>query len=160
MTAFCTFPYCETNQQTMRNLLVMALLLATTAVSAQKKHKHHKQEEANVLPPPRVWVANIPDYTTTYEMVMANPTLITDSVGCKVSGFTISLAAPGQPFYGPLHCVGNTMNDMQKGALERWKDIPNITMHIQDIHLNCHETDATSPALRYYYNVDNEQQTK
>lgn len=144
----------------MRIAILMMAVLTAGSAHAQKKHKHKKHEEADVLPPPRVWIANIPDYTTSYEMIKENPMLTTDSVGCKVSGFTISLAAPGQPFYGPLHCVGNTMNDMQKGALERWKDIRNVTMHIQDIHLNCHETDATSPALRYYYNMDNAQKDK
>jgi hypothetical protein len=48
--------------------------------------------------------------------------------------------------------VGNIMNESQRAAIERWKDNKDITLHIQDIHLNCHETDATSPALRYYYN--------
>jgi hypothetical protein len=121
-------------------------------VAQHKKHK--KENEPAALPPPRVWITNIPAYNTTYDQIMANPMLITDSPGCKVSLFTISLEAPKEPFYGPLHCVGNTMNEMQRGAIERWKDKKNITLHVQDIHLNCHETDATSPALRYMYNEE------
>lgn len=131
-------------------MLILAVALLPMAAHAQKKKK--KKEEGNVLPPPRVWIANIPAWSTTYDMIMANPLLTTDSVGCRVSLFTISLSAPGEPFYGPLHCVGNTMNEQQRAAIERWKDKKNITLHVQDIHLNCHETDATSPALEYYYN--------
>lgn len=136
----------------MKKTLLLAALALPALLSYGQKKKN--QKEPDQLPPPRVWIANIPSYNTTYDLIMANPTLITDSVGCKVSLFSISLTAPGEPFYGPLHCVGNTMNEMQKGALERWKDKKNVTMHIQDIHLNCHETDATSPALRYMYNEE------
>lgn len=136
----------------MKKVLLLAVMAVPAFVTYGQKKKHKSEPEQ--LPPPRVWIANIPAYSTTYDMIMANPTLITDSVGCKVSLFSISLSAPGEPFYGPMHCVGNTMNEMQKGAIERWKDKKNITLHIQDIHLNCHETDATSPALRYTYNEE------
>lgn len=139
----------------MKKVLLLAMLaLPGVLVYGQKKKHKQKEEEGNVLPPPRVWIANIPSYNTTYDLIWANPLLITDSVGCRVSLFSISLSAPGEPFYGPLHCVGDKMNDMQRGAIERWKDKKNITLHIQDIHLNCHETDATSPALRYMYNEE------
>lgn len=134
----------------MKRMLMLAIIALPIAAHAQKKK--NKKEEAQVLPPPRVWIANIPAYSTTYDMIMANPLLITDSVGCRVSLFSISLTAPGEPFYGPLHNVGDKMNETQRGAIERWKDKKNVTLHVQDIHLNCHETDATSPALEYYYN--------
>ncbi|GAA4466473.1 hypothetical protein GCM10023093_20680 [Nemorincola caseinilytica] len=136
-----------------RIFLLAILSLPALAVSAQKK-KSKKDAEANVLPPPRVWIANIPAYATSYDMIMANPLLTTDSPGCKVSLFSISMSIPDGTFYGPMHCVGNTMNETQRAAIERWKDKKNITLHVQDIHLNCHETDATSPALKYTYNTD------
>lgn len=135
----------------MKRMLLLATALLPLVALAQKK-KNKKEAEAQVLPPPRVWIANIPSYNTTYDMIMANPLLITDSVGCRVSLFSISMTAPGEPFYGPLHNVGDKMNETQRAAIERWKDKKNITLHIQDIHLNCHETDATSPALKYTYN--------
>lgn len=131
----------------------VALLLTAPVIAVHAQKKKHSSEPAE-LPPPRVWIANIPAYNTTYDMIMANPLLITDSPGCRVSLFSISLSAPNEPFYGPMHCVGDKMNESQRGAIERWKDKKNITLHIQDIHLNCHETDATSPALRYYYNEE------
>jgi hypothetical protein len=133
-----------------RVLLLVVMCMPALFSYAQKNKKDKKAEEP--LPPPRVWIANLPSYNTTYELITANNPLITDSVGCKVSLFSISLSAPGQPFYGPMHCVGNIMNESQRAAIERWKDIKDITLHIQDIHLNCHETDATSPALTYMYN--------
>ncbi len=132
----------------VRSLLVLALLLPVALVYGQKKKKEKKEA---TLPPPRVWIANIPSYNTTHDLLIANPFLITDSVGCKVSGFTISLSAPGQPFYGPLYVNGNEMSQVQKDVIKKW-DYPHVTVHVQDIHLNCHETDATSPALTYTYN--------
>lgn len=137
----------------MKHSLLLLVLMATTSLTFGQKKKS-TESKSQVLPPPRVWIANIPAYNTTYDQIMANPLLVTDSVGCKVSLFSISLSAPGEPFYGPIHCVGNTMNESQRGAIERWKDKKNITLHVQDIHLNCHETDATSPALKYYYNEE------
>jgi|GEM_PF-3568514 len=138
----------------MRTIIcsLLALLCITTADAQRRKHRKHEND--GVLPPPKVWIANIPTYNTTYDLIAANPMLITDSPGCKVSVFTISLTAPGEPFYGPFHAIGNTMNEMQRGAIERWKDKKNITLLVQDIHLNCHEKDATSPPLKYYYNED------
>jgi hypothetical protein len=131
-----------------RLMLSVVLVLPVLMAFGQKKKK---ENETTPLPPPRVWIANIPTYNTTHELLMANTTLITDSVGCKVSGFTVSLTAPGQPFYGPLYVNGNEMSETQKGVIKKW-DYPKVTVHIQDIHLNCHETDATSPALTYTYN--------
>jgi hypothetical protein len=139
----------------MIRLLTLLMFLLPAVVTFGQRHKKDKEEEKQVLPPPRVWIANIPSYNTTHELMMANPFLVTDSVGCKVSGFTISLTAPGQPFYGPLYVNGNEMSETQKGVIKNW-DYPNVTVHIQDIHLNCHETDATSPALRYTYNDQEE----
>ncbi len=136
----------------MKRVLLLAILAMPTLLAYGQKKKHKAEPEA--LPPPRVWIANIPAYNTTYDMILANTVLTTDSVGCKVSLFSISLSAPGQPFYGPMHCVGDHMNESQKAAIVRWKDNKNITLHIQDIHLNCHETDATSPALTYMYNIE------
>jgi hypothetical protein len=129
-------------------LFVLALSMTSLVALAQKNKKENKTEP---LPPPRVWISGIPTYNTTHDLMVANTTFITDSVGCRVSGFTISLTAPGQPFYGPLHAVGWEMTETQKNTIKKW-DYPNVTVHIQDIHLNCHETDATSPALEYYYN--------
>lgn len=137
----------------MRKTFLLALLIAPAILSYGQKHKKDKKQET-VLPPPRVWIANIPSYNTTHELLVANTTLITDSVGCRVSGFTISLSAPGQPFYGPLYVNGNEESETQKGTIKKWADIPKVTVHVQDIHLNCHETDATSPALEYTYNFD------
>lgn len=131
-----------------RLLLLTVLTLPTLLTYAQKKKK---EKTDTPLPPPRVWIANIPSYNTTHDLMVANTTLITDSVGCKVSGFTISLSAPGQPFYGPLYVNGNEMSETQKTTIKKW-DYPKVTVHIQDIHLNCHETDATTPAITYTYN--------
>jgi len=136
----------------MKRALLLALICLPALLSYGQRKKDKKSAEP--LPPPRVWIANIPAYNTTYDMIIANPILTTDSVGCRVSLFSISLSAPGQPFYGPMHCVGWEMNESQKAAIVRWKDIKNVTLHIQDIHLNCHETDATSPALVYMYNEE------
>ena len=135
-----------------RTLLSVVLTVAATACTYAQKSKKDKKE-VKVLPPPRVWIANIPSYNTTHDLLVANTMMITDSVGCKVSGFTISLSAPGQPFYGPLYVNGNEESETQKATILKW-DYPNVTVHVQDIHLNCHETDATSPALEYTYNFD------
>ncbi len=137
----------------MKKILLLVVLIAPALISYGQKHKKDKKAEV-VLPPPRVWIANIPSYNTTHDMLVANTMLITDSIGCKVSGFTISLSAPGQPFYGPLYVNGNEESETQKGTIKKWADYPQVTVHIQDIHLNCHETDATSPALEYTYNFD------
>jgi len=136
----------------MKRTLLLVALIAPAVLSYGQKHKKDKKEEA-VLPPPRVWIANIPSYNTTHDMLVDNTLLITDSVGCKVSGFTISLTAPDQPFYGPLYVNGNEESETQKSTIKKW-DYPKVTVHIQDIHLNCHETDAKSPALEYTYNFD------
>ena len=134
--------------------VVASLLLLPAVVSFAQKEKHKHKEKGNTeLPPPRVWIANIPSYTTTREMLLTNQTLITDSPGCVVSGFTLSLMAPGgHDFFGPLYAHGNEFSQVQKDKLKEW-DFPNVTVYIQDIHLNCHNSDATSPALTYKYNV-------
>ncbi len=133
---------------------LLVLLLPALLSFGQRKKKHKSEDEP--LPPPRVWIADIPTYNTTHEYLKNAEYLTTDSVGCRVSSFTISLSAPGQPFYGPLHAVGWKLSETQKNTIAKW-DYPNVTVHVQDIHLNCHEKDATSPALKYYYN---EQETE
>ena len=133
----------------MKNsLLVSVLLLSALVTFGQKKKKHN--DEPPALPPPRVWVGHIYTYNTTREKILSEPKLTTDSVGCRVSGFTISLQAPGQPFYGPLYAVGEDFTQVQKDVIQKW-DYPNVTFYIQDIHLNCHEKDATSPAFQLHF---------
>lgn len=129
----------------MKKIILSLFLVLPVLASAQHKNKKKKNEPA-ALPPPRVRVGNIATYVTTREQILANPTLTTDSVGCRVSGFTISLSAPGHPFYGPLYAVGWEMTQVQKDVIKQW-DYPDVTFYVQDIHLNCHETDATSPAF-------------
>lgn len=137
--------------------VVVSLLLLPVLLSYGQKEKHKHKEKGHkgdgTLPPPRVWIANIGSYTTTRDMLLTNQTLITDSPGCVVSGFTMSLMAPGgHDFFGPLYAHGNEFSQIQKDKLKEW-DFPNVTVYIQDIHLNCHNSDATSPALTYKYNV-------
>ncbi len=123
----------------MKNSLLSLLLILSATVSfAQNKHK--KLVEG---PYPKVWVGNIRTWYTTRDSILANPTLVTDSVGCKVSGFTISLMAPGHDFYGPIHANGNEFTQQQKDLIKTW-DYKDVTFYIQDIHLNCHETDAVA----------------
>jgi hypothetical protein len=131
-------------------------MLSMAQTKTKHKEKGAKKEEAKVLPPPRVWIPNISSYETTHELLVANPMLITDSPGCRVSGFTVSLQAPGHDFYGPLYTNSNQglMTDVQKGVIKTWGAYKNVTLYIQDIHLNCHETDATSPPLKYYFNME------
>ncbi len=126
-----------------KSLLFTALILPAITSFGQKKDKDAPAE----LPPPRVWVSNIHTYYTTRDSILAHPQLNTDSVGCRVSGFTISLQAPDHPFYGPLYAVGWEMTQTQKDVIKQW-DYPDVTFYIQDIHLNCHEKDATSPPFQ------------
>lgn len=130
-------------------LTLFLLLLTTPFLSvAQKKHK---DKAPDAPPPPRVWVGNIHTYYASRDSILAHPVLNTDSVGCRVSGFTISLQAPGQPFYGPLYAVGWEFTQVQKDVIAKW-DYPDVTFYVQDIHLNCHEKDATSPPFQFMYN--------
>jgi hypothetical protein len=131
-------------------LFLVVVMLPSLLLSAQTKQKKDKEKQAATLPPPRVWIPNIPSYTTTRDMVLANPMLVTDSVGCKVSGFTISLIAPGHDFYGPLYTNGFEMSEPQKDLIKSW-NFPDVTMYVQDIHLNCHEQDARADALTYKF---------
>lgn len=131
----------------MSKHLLFALALLPALAYGQKQKKSKKVTE---LPPPRVWVGNVKNYNTTRDQILENPKLLTDSAGCRVSGFTISLQAPGQPFYGPLWAVGEDFTQTQKDVIKQW-DHPNVTVFIQDIHLNCHEKDATSPPLQLHY---------
>ena len=140
---------------------LLFLLLGTSTLLSYGQHKTKGKDKSKadnkkeaVLPPPRVWIRNIPSYTTTHDLLVANPFMITDSVGCKVSGFTVSLMAPGHDFYAPLYSNTWEMTDIQKGVIKTCGDYKNVTLYIQDIHLNCHETDATSPPLTYYFNQD------
>jgi hypothetical protein len=132
-------------------LLFIYIFLLVVPSTLQAQHKGGKKRDAvKVLPEPRVWIRNISSYHTDRDAILANPVLITDSVGCKVSGFTVSLEAPDHDFYGPLHVNGDEMSDVQKAVIKEW-DYKGVTVHIQDIHLNCHETDATSSPLKYYF---------
>jgi hypothetical protein len=134
--------------------LVLLFLLAPaifasaqeTSIAKSKDQEHLQTTGAE----PRVWISNIPSYNTTRAELLANPFLITDSVGCKVSGFTLSLQAPGHDFYGPLYVNGNEFSEVQKETIKKW-DYENVTLFVQDIHLNCHESDARSSALKYYF---------
>lgn len=127
-------------------LLLLAAGMPAPCAIAQHGRKAEKKEQ---LPPPRVWIKNTSAWTVTTDEILANPEMTTDSVGCRVSGFTVSLVAPGHPFYGPLYAVGWQMTDVQKGVIKQWKDYDSVTMYIQDIHMNCHESDATSPPITY-----------
>jgi hypothetical protein len=128
----------------MRNtflLLVVLTLIPALSCVAQKKRKHKDVE--NPAPYPRVWIGNIHTYYTTRDSILAHPLLNTDSVGCRVSGFTVSLQAPGHPFFGPLYSNTWEMTQIQKDKIKEW-DYKDVTLYIQDIHLNCHEKDATA----------------
>jgi len=127
-----------------KNLLLMLLLLPSILSYGQHKKKNEE------LPPPRVWIANIPSYNTTLKEIMANTKLITDSVGCRVSGFSISLEAPGHPFYGPLYSNTEDYTQVQKDVIKTW-DYDSVTFYIEDIHLNCHEQDAVSNPVIYKF---------
>ena len=132
----------------MRRYLLVALVVLPLMAYAQKQKK--KKNEPAALPPPRVWVGNVRTYNTTREVILSNPKLITDSVGCRVSGFTISLHAPGHPFYGPLWAVGEDFTQVQKDVIQQW-DYPDVTFYVQDIHLNCHEKDATATPFQLHF---------
>lgn len=141
----------------MKRIFLLVLLAGTTLLAYgqhKSKNKEKSDKKVTVLPPPRVWIRGISSYTTTHDLLVANPFMITDSVGCKVSGFTVSLQAPGHDFYGPLYSNTWEMTEVQKGVIKTWGAYKNVTLYIQDIHLNCHETDATSPPLTYYFNME------
>lgn len=125
------------------------LLLLLVALPFAASYAQNKKKQAEVLPPPRVWIKNTSSWTLTADEVLAVPEMTTDSPGCRVSGFTVSVTAPGHPFYGPLYAVGWQMTDVQKGVIKQWGDYDDVILYIQDIHLNCHESDATSPGLKY-----------
>ena len=129
----------------MRNKLLIILLMLPALVSFAQKHKKSKALIEN--PYPRVWVGNVRTYYTSRDSILANPMLVTDSVGRKVSGFTISLMAPGHDFYGPIHANGNEFTQQQKDLVKAW-DYKDVTFYIQDIHLNCHETDAVANSFQ------------
>lgn len=121
-----------------KGFLILSLLLSSVISLAQK----HKKEPVEG-PYPRVWIGNVHTYYTYRDSILANPMLMTDSVGCKVSGFTISLQAPDHPFYGPIHANGNEFTQQQKDLIKEW-NYKEVTFFVQDIHLNCHETDAVA----------------
>ncbi len=135
----------------MKKTLIVLLFIMPALCAHAQKHKHKKDLIDNSPPPPRVWVANIHTWWTTRDSILAKPMLSTDSVGCRVSGFTISLQAPGHEFYGPLYSNTWEMTETQKGVIKQW-DYNDVTMYVQDIHLNCHEKDATSPAFTLKFN--------
>ncbi len=132
-----------------KSILFIALILAAFLSFGQSKKKQSKNE----LPVPRVWIDSIPSYTTTPDELLAHPTLFTDSVGCRVSGFSMSLEAPGHDFYGPLYSTTWEFTATHKEMIKKWHDYPNVTVYIEDIHLNCHEQDAVSNPIIYKFNV-------
>jgi hypothetical protein len=128
----------------MKYLMIVLLLIAAFGADAQKSSKYkNKAKAVKELPYPNVWIGDIRTYYTTREAILANPILTTDSVGCRVSGFTVSLQAPGHDFFGPLYSNTWQMTEVQKGKIKEW-DYKDVTLYIQDIHLNCHETDAVA----------------
>jgi len=128
--------------------LLLILLLPAILVTAKNKHKKKKEPEA--LPYPNVRIGNITTYYTTREAILANPILTTDSVGCRPSGFTVSLKAPGHDFFGPLYSNTWEMTKIQKEKIQEW-DYKDVTIYIQDIHLNCHERDAVAKPFEVKY---------
>ena len=130
-----------------KRLLLSLLLILSSVISFAQKHKKGELVEGQY---PRVWLGNVYTYHTTRDSILANTTLLTDSVGCKVSGFTISLMAPGHDFYGPIHANGNEFTQQQKDLVKSW-DFQGVTLYIQDIHLNCHETDAVANPFRVIF---------
>jgi hypothetical protein len=128
----------------MRKLFLIVLLLLPAILSFGQHKKHKKNVPIKKeLPYPNVQIGAINTYYTTREAILANPILTTDSVGCRVSGFTISLQAPGHDFFGPLYSNTWEMTDIQKTKIKEW-DYKDVTLYVQDIHLNCHETDAVA----------------
>jgi hypothetical protein len=124
-----------------QTVLILLLFLPTLLSYGHHKHKKHKEENTALYP--HVQIGNITTYYTTRDAILANPILTTDSVGCRVSGFTVSLQAPGHPFFGPLYSNTWEMTDIQKSKIKEW-DYKDVTLYIQDIHLNCHEKDAVA----------------
>src|SRR4051812_45350076 len=135
----------------MKKLLIIIALSVPALAATAQKHKKKNDNADNFPPPPRVWVANIHTWWTTRDSILSKPMLSTDSVGCRVSGFTISLQAPGRDFYGPLYSNTWEMTEVQKSVIKQW-DYADVTLYVQDIHLNCHEKDATSPAFTLKFN--------
>jgi len=125
----------------MRKLLLICLLLLPVLLYGKQKNKKHQEE--NTAAYPHVHIGNITSWYTSRDSILANPTLTTDSVGCRVSGFTVSLQAPGQPFFGPLYSNTWEMTEVQKSKIKEW-NFKDATIYIQDIHLNCHEKDAVA----------------
>ena len=125
----------------MRKLLLICLLLLPVLLYGKQKNKKHQEE--NTAAYPHVQIGNITSWYTSRDSILANPTLTTDSVGCMVSGFTVSLQAPGQPFFGPLYSNTWEMTEVQKSKIKEW-NFKDATIYIQDIHLNCHEKDAVA----------------
>jgi hypothetical protein len=133
-----------------RYSLLAGLIITLLPLVCYSKGRHNSGAPAPQSAVLRVWISNIPSYTTTREQVLANALLVTDSVGCNVSGFTISMQAPGHDFYGPLYANGSALTDVQKDVIKKW-DYPNSTLYVQDIHLNCNGQDVRAPALEYKY---------
>lgn len=131
----------------MKNVLLFVLILLLipcfSALAQKTRRYRNKANIKNELPYPNVWIGNIRTYYTTRDSILANPILTTDSVGCRVSGFTVSLQAPGHDFFGPLYSNTWEMTEIQKTKIKEW-DYKDVTLYIQDIHLNCHEKDATA----------------
>ncbi len=126
----------------MKKLFFLLILLLPAILSVGKqKHKKKKTEDESTYP--KVRLGNITTYYTTREAILANPILTTDSVGCRPSGFSVSLKAPGHDFFGPLYSNTWEMTQIQKDKIKEW-DFKDVTLYIQDIHLNCHEQDAVA----------------
>ncbi len=120
---------------------LLLLLLVLPAMLSFGQHKKKKQPVEGKYP--NVWLGNVRTYYTSRDSILVNPMLVTDSVGCRVSGFTISLMAPGHDFYGPIHANGWELTEGQRNLIKTW-DYKDVTLYVQDIHLNCHETDAVA----------------
>ncbi len=133
----------------MKKICLLLLLLLPALISSAQ-HKQKKQKKAAELPYPNVWIGSIRTYYTTREAILSNPILTTDSVGCRVSGFTVSLQAPGHDFFGPLYSNTWEMTEIQKSKIKEW-DYKDVTIFIQDIHLNCHEKDAVANPFSVKY---------
>lgn len=90
---------------------------------------------------PNVLLAGVDAIDIPLKTIIANPQLITNMPGCKVTSFLISFLPKDGDYFGPFETKGDMIKENQINYLKEFTNIK-VKIFIETIHVNCNGTDV------------------
>ncbi|MCF8449355.1 MAG: hypothetical protein K9G49_05725 [Taibaiella sp.] len=89
---------------------------------------------------PNVLLAGVDATEIPLKTIIANPQLITNMPGCKVTSFFISFKPKDGDYFGPFETKGDMIKENQINYLKEFTNTK-VRIFLETIHVNCNGTD-------------------